>query len=45
MAEAKDSPVESGKGPILPKEEKILVTANIQKGGIQNDSSSWQTSA
>jgi len=35
MAEAKDSPVESGKGPILPKEDKTLMTANIQKEGLK----------
>ena len=31
MAEAKDSRVELAKGPILPKEEKILATPHTQK--------------
>ena len=31
MAEAKDPRVEPAKGPILPKEEKILATPHIQK--------------
>jgi lipocalin len=34
MAEAKDSPVESGKDSILSKEEETL-TANIQKEGLK----------
>jgi len=35
MAEAKDSCVEPAKGPILPKEEKTLVTADTQKEGLK----------
>jgi peroxiredoxin (alkyl hydroperoxide reductase subunit C) len=34
MAEAKDSAVDSGKGPILSKEEETL-TANIRKEGLK----------